>query len=144
MAYTLVWSTEPGDDLDSASVDRTVAAASVLPAPGGTRFIVLQLPPNSSMGSADFDPVAAGAEQFENLPGMAELFEPEAPGKHRTPTIDYVIVTAGELYLEQDNEETKLNVGDVVVQVGSRHSWSVRTEGPASIAAVLVGMPEPS
>jgi mannose-6-phosphate isomerase-like protein (cupin superfamily) len=142
MAYTLLWSTEPGDDLAVASVDDTLGAASVLPAPGATRFIMLRLPPLTAMGSADFDPAAAGAEQLQVLPGLAELFEPDAPGKHRTPTIDYVFVVEGELYLELDDEETRLGVGDVVVQAGSRHSWAVRTEGPAVIAAVMVGMPD--
>jgi quercetin dioxygenase-like cupin family protein len=144
MAYTLVWSTEPGDDLGDVAADRTVEAASVLPPPGGTRFITLRLPPNSAMESADFDPTAAGAEQSAALPGMAELFEPDAPGKHRTPTIDYVIVTEGEIVLELDDEETTLGVGDIVVQVGARHSWSVRTEGPAAIAAIMVGMADPA
>lgn len=140
MASTLVWSTEPADDLTAAAVDRTSEVSSMVPGPGGTRFFVLRLPPSSVMAAADFDPAAAGAEQLEALPGLADLMEPDNPGKHRTPTIDYVIVTEGEIYLEQDEEETKLVAGDVVVQVGSRHSWTVRTEEPATIAAVMVGI----
>jgi hypothetical protein len=140
MAMSVVWSTEPGDDRTAASDDRTTEITSLVPGPGGTRFLILQLPPQTVFGSAGFDPVAAGAEVAEHQPGIAELMEPDAPGKHRTPTIDYSVVIEGELFLEQDEAETKLGVGDVIVQAGSRHSWSVRTEEPAKIAAVLVGI----
>lgn len=140
MTMSVVWGTEPGDDLAAASLDRTARIATLVPEPGGTRFLILQLPPQSVMMSADFDPAAAGAEVAEHQPGIAERMELDAPGKHRTPTIDYTVVIEGEVYLEQDEEETKLVAGDVIVQAGSRHSWSVRTEGPAKLAAVLIGI----
>jgi mannose-6-phosphate isomerase-like protein (cupin superfamily) len=140
MAQSLIWATEPGDDLAAAAQDQTQTISSVVPGPGGTRFFIVQFPPDSVFASADFDPVAAGAEHMEISPGLAERFEPDNPGKHTTPTIDYTIVLEGELYAVLDDEEVKLSAGDVFIQSATRHSWSVRTEVPAKIAVVMVGV----
>jgi quercetin dioxygenase-like cupin family protein len=64
---------------------------------------------------------------------------PGRPGRmHRTETIDYAIVLAGEVDMEMDNSTVKLKVGDVVIQRGTNHSWINRGTQPARIAFVLV------
>jgi hypothetical protein len=142
MVNAVLWSTEAADTLQSAATDATGDIDSV-PGPGGTRFVIVRLPPAATFTSADFDPVAAQAEQMALNPGIAEAMEPDAPGKHTTRTIDYVVMLDGELWLELDNgEETALQAGDVVVQNATRHSWSARTDAPATFAVVLVGLPE--
>lgn len=45
---------------------------------------------------------------------------------HRTQTIDYVVVIAGELVLILDDSEVTLKPGDVVVQRGTDHAWENR------------------
>jgi hypothetical protein len=141
MSNALVWATDEGDTLAAAAADRTPEAKFV-PGPGGTRFAFVTFPPESVFMSSDFDPAAAAGEQLERSQGLAELFEPDAPGKHTTPTVDYVVVLDGELWLELDNgEETLLHPGDVVIQNATRHSWAVRGDAPATIACVLVGLP---
>jgi quercetin dioxygenase-like cupin family protein len=57
---------------------------------------------------------------------------------HRTSTVDYIIVLKGEIYAILDKSETLLKAGDVLVQRGTNHSWSVRGHEPCIIAAVLV------
>ena len=57
---------------------------------------------------------------------------------HKTSTVDYIIVLKGEIYAIMDNSETLLKAGDVLVQRGTNHSWSVRGNEPCIIAAVLV------
>ena len=57
---------------------------------------------------------------------------------HKTATVDYIIVLKGEIYAIMDNSETLLKAGDVLVQRGTNHSWSVRGNEPCIIAAVLV------
>ena len=59
---------------------------SVLPEIGETRLMMVT--PDSVMMSSDFDPAAAGAEYISRLPGLAERFEPESPGMHKTDTVD--------------------------------------------------------
>jgi cupin domain len=140
MAHVLLWATEPEDSFAQATSDHSMER-NFAPGPGATRFIVVRFPPGSVFGSESFDPEAAGAEQLERTPGLAELFEPDAPGKHTSQTIDYGIVLEGELWLELDNgEETLLKPGDVVIQNATRHSWSVRSEDTATLLTVLVGI----
>jgi mannose-6-phosphate isomerase-like protein (cupin superfamily) len=140
MAQSLIWATEPGDDLAATEVDQSEAIASVVPGPGGTRFFFVKFPPQSVFASSDFDPGAAAAEHLAISPGLAERFEPDNPGKHTTPTLDYSVVIDGTLFIEFDDEEVELHQGDVLIQPATRHSWSVRTEEPATIAVVMIGV----
>jgi quercetin dioxygenase-like cupin family protein len=59
---------------------------------------------------------------------------------HRTETIDYGIVLAGEVTLVlDDGSETRLGAGDVIVQRGTDHAWVNPTDAPSRMAFVLVG-----
>jgi len=58
---------------------------------------------------------------------------------HRTQTVDYGIVLAGEVVLRLDSgSETLLGPGDVVVQRGTDHAWINPRDQPARMAFVLV------
>ena len=57
---------------------------------------------------------------------------------HKTSTVDYIIVLKGEIHAIMDKGETMLKAGDVLIQRGTNHSWSVRGRKPCIIAAVLV------
>lgn len=118
------------------------AGGGIVPQPGGATFVVITFPPDAVMSAPDFDGAAAGQEMLQRLPGFAELFEADAPGMHTTPTIDYGIVTSGELWLELgDGSLTHLRAGDVIVQNSTRHAWRNMSDHPATLAVVLVGAP---
>ncbi len=57
---------------------------------------------------------------------------------HRTETIDYVIVLAGELEMRMDDSTIKLKAGDVLVQRGTNHAWINRGTEPARVAFILI------
>jgi quercetin dioxygenase-like cupin family protein len=57
---------------------------------------------------------------------------------HKTATIDYLIVLKGEIHAILDTGETLLKEGDVFIQRGTVHSWSVRGTKPCIIAAILI------
>jgi len=57
---------------------------------------------------------------------------------HRTETLDYGIVTEGEVWLVLDQEEVHLKCGDMVVQRGTNHAWSNRTEQMARMVFILL------
>ncbi|MES2987916.1 MAG: cupin domain-containing protein [Pseudomonadota bacterium] len=139
MRTSILWSTAGVPAIGGEPADPVVGLRSVHPSAGGSTFLVLTLPPDSVYGAADFDPVAAGAEQLRVVPGIAERMEPDAPGFHRTDTVDYVVVLAGEVWLVVDDEEVCLRVGDTVVQGGARHAWQNRSEQAATLAVVLLG-----
>jgi mannose-6-phosphate isomerase-like protein (cupin superfamily) len=140
MASAVVWATDPSQPARADGSDPTPELTSVLPStPGSTVMLVVDLPPDAVMMSDEFDPAAAFGEQAEVSPGLLEHFEPDAPGFHTTPTVDYLIMLDGELYLELDNgRETLVKPGDVVIQNATRHAWRNRTDRPARFAVVFV------
>ncbi|MEH0474940.1 cupin domain-containing protein [Streptomyces hayashii] len=136
----LPWATDPGEPVSRAGEDPTPKVTSLLPAPGGTRFIVLTFPPDTAMADPAFDPVAFDLEQRADSPGVAELIEPD--GMHATPTVDYGIVLQGDMVLELDDGHcTRVSAGDIVIQNGTRHAWRNRSDRPATMAFVLIGAP---
>jgi quercetin dioxygenase-like cupin family protein len=65
--------------------------------------------------------------------------EPGVSGRnHRTDSIDYAIIMAGEIEMALDGEVVKLKAGDVLVQRGTIHNWINRGTEPCVIAFVLV------
>jgi mannose-6-phosphate isomerase-like protein (cupin superfamily) len=111
----------------------------MVPAPGETRCVIVEFPPDETMQKIN-DWEAVGEEYAVKLPGLAELFEPDAPGMHTTPTVDYIVVLSGELSLEVDNGVRRdLKVGDVIIQNGTRHAWRNTSNAPARILSVMIG-----
>jgi len=60
------------------------------------------------------------------------------PLMHRTETIDYAIVLAGEITMVMDDRDVELKAGDVLVQCGTNHAWSNRSNAPCIVAFVLI------
>ena len=132
------WSTEASIPVSRTGEDPTDKVESLLPGAGGTRLILMSLPPDSTMTGPGFDPATYLEEQLTHSPGLAETFE--ADGMHTTPTIDYIFVLKGELWLRlDDGAETRLQAGDVVVQNATHHGWSNRSDEPVELACVLIG-----
>lgn len=61
-----------------------------------------------------------------------------APRLHRTETVDYAVVLAGEIDIQLDAGTVHLRAGDVLVQQGTLHDWQNRGSVPCVIAFVLV------
>lgn len=64
------------------------------------------------------------------------------PMMHQTPTLDYIIILSGELYLIMEDGETLLKAGDIVIQRGTNHAWSNRSDEPCIQLAVLIDAEE--
>jgi hypothetical protein len=60
------------------------------------------------------------------------------PGMHATETVDYAICLYGEIYAVMDEGETLLRAGDILIQRGTAHAWSNRSDDFARIAFVLI------
>jgi hypothetical protein len=74
----------------------------------------------------------------EFLPGHLDERGLQSP-VHRTESIDYGIVLAGQITLILDDSEVTAYAGDVVVQRGTDHAWANRGDSIARVAFVLVG-----
>ncbi|HKT19745.1 MAG TPA: cupin domain-containing protein [Stellaceae bacterium] len=108
---TLVWSSDtmPIDiGVGEAIEDMGARILGTAPPPKGTRFCVIDFPPGR--------------------PGAM----------HRTETIDYVIVLAGEIEMDMDQSSVKLTAGDILIQRGTNHAWVNRSAEPARVAFVLI------
>ena len=60
------------------------------------------------------------------------------PMMHRTESVDYALILSGEITMLLDDEEVLLKAGDVVVQCGTNHAWSNRSQAPCLIAFILI------
>jgi mannose-6-phosphate isomerase-like protein (cupin superfamily) len=114
---------------------------------GGFRFWFFSLPPrrersdDEGAGHPELDTSQAALAEFEEkLPGLGQYLEPDAPGMHTTPTIDFEVVLSGEIVLElDDGASVTLRTGDTVVQNGTRHRWRNDGDVPAVIAVFICG-----
>jgi hypothetical protein len=124
--HTLVWVNPTTPDLsEKQRFDRY--PESVVPGPGGTSLHFVTFPPDSVFADPSYNGEAARDEALIRLRGLADHFEKEDPGMHKTNTVDYAIVYEGEIWLELDDAKTiHLKRGDVVVQNGTRHAWRNR------------------
>lgn len=85
----------------------------------GTYFRYVSIPPDKDLG-VEF-----------------KTGEPH-PMMHQTQTLDYIIILSGELYLIMEEGETLLKAGDIVIQRGTNHAWSNRSDEACIQLAVLV------
>lgn len=60
------------------------------------------------------------------------------PMMHQTQTLDYIVILSGELYLIMEEGETLLKPGDIVIQRGTNHAWSNRSDEACIQLAVLI------
>lgn len=134
-----IWQLHGAPKLEGHTGDPMVEMTSLVPDAGGTTFLVITFPPDSVFMAADFNPELSAVEHAEASPGIAEKFEPENPGMHTTPTVDFGTVIDGQIVLELDDGETvTLRKGDTVVQQATRHAWRNPFDEPATMSFVLV------
>lgn len=112
------------------------------PTPNGTIFRVVEIPPESSLKGIDTQ--AAFAHM-----GSHNKPRPEDSAKHatmhKTNSVDYLIVSSGEMWMVMEEGETLLKTGDCIVQRGTNHAWVNKGDKPCVLVAVLVdALPAPA
>ena len=137
--HTLIWVNPTTPDLSTEQrFDRY--PDSVVPGPGGTSLHFVTFAPGSVFADPSFDAEAAQEEALVRLRGLADHFEKEDPGVHKTNTVDYAVVYDGVMWLVLDNGETlHLTRGDGVVQNGTRHAWRNKGTKPVTMLFFLNG-----
>jgi mannose-6-phosphate isomerase-like protein (cupin superfamily) len=134
LALTDLWETRGAPARNEGSADNADRPVRLEPPRNGTILRIVEFPPDSHWRNradarAAFDSIGAG-----HAPDKRSA----DPMMHKTATVDYIIVLQGEIYAVMDEAETLLKAGDILVQRGTNHSWSVRGAEPCIIAAVLV------
>ena len=69
----------------------------------------------------------------------ASTYSADAPHPYmqKTRTLDFCLILEGEITLVLDTAEVHLKAGDTVVQRGTNHAWSNRSNKPCRIAFSL-------
>ena len=138
-AVTELWYTDRTPASNAGNEDSAAGDFAIQPAPNGSKFRVVEYPPDA-VRFAGGDRARMyrdmGAEQAVVTEGARH------PGMHKTRSIDYAIVLSGEIYAIMDEGETLMRPGDVLIQRGTAHAWSNRTDQPARVAFVLIDAEE--
>lgn len=133
-----IWNSSGSPVLLDNADDPTSKPLQLSPGPQGSVIRVVDIPPDSVQNQVS---AADAAAAFAEI-GQAHAGTGQANSRHklmhRTETLDYGIVTEGEVWLVLDDEEVHLKRGDVVVQRGTNHAWSNRTEAMARMVFILL------
>lgn len=131
-----LWETTSTPADNRGNADAITHSHRLAPPSNGSVFRVIEYPPDSERLAALAreralpDDSGRGAATDRN--------NPRHPGFHKTATVDYAIVLAGEIYAMMDEGEILLKAGDVLIQRGTNHAWSNRTTETAVVAFVLI------
>jgi mannose-6-phosphate isomerase-like protein (cupin superfamily) len=134
LALTDLWETGAAPASNAGEKDAADRPVRLEPPKNGTILRIVEFPPDSAWrgatdGKAGFQAIGAGHAQDKHSAD---------PMMHKTSTVDYIIVLKGEIYAIMETGEKLLRAGDILVQRGTNHSWSVRGSEPCIVAAVLV------
>jgi hypothetical protein len=134
VALTDLWETATAPANNEGNEDAAARPVKLEPTKSGTILRIVEFPPDSRWrGHADagraFDSISAG---------HAPDHTSDDPMRHKTSTVDYIIVLKGEIYALMDEGEVRLTAGDVLIQRGTNHAWSNRSDQRATVAFVLI------
>jgi mannose-6-phosphate isomerase-like protein (cupin superfamily) len=134
---TELWETRgaPADNHGQAEV--TDHPFRLAPPQTGTVFRIIEYPPDKERLAALARERAAGDDGSGHIAAL-DRGSPRHPGFHKTNSTDYAIVLSGKIVALMDEGEVLLKAGDVLIQRGTNHAWSNRTDEPAYLAFVLV------
>lgn len=133
-----IWRTDSTPARIDNGADPTLRPLQLAPTPRGSVIRVLDIPPDSIQNKISSEDAAAAFASIGAPHAVQGQSDARHKLMHRTQTIDYGIVLSGELWLVVDEGETRLGPGDIVIQRGTNHAWSNRTDQPARIAFILL------
>jgi hypothetical protein len=134
---TELWETTMSPADNRGSEDAIKRGFRLPPPKTGSVFRVIEYPPDSERVAA----LAVELAQPDDGSGRGAAADRDNPrhlGFHKTSSIDYAIVLSGEIYALMDEGEVLLKAGDVLIQRGTNHAWSNRTDKPCTVAFVLI------
>ena len=109
--------------------------------PGHNSFVVWTTKGNpvNNSGTDDDSCEPVGTELKDGTVFRIMKLDPGvAPRRHRTNSIDYLVVLSGAVSMELDDQTVELSAGDVLVQRGTVHNWINKGTTPCIMAVVLI------
>lgn len=134
-ASTRIWVTDRTPARIEGITDTLHLPHALEPPPGGSVCRIVTFPPdatfNHKVGARD-------VQAFFSSMGSpaASTYGADAPHPYmqKTRTLDLCLILEGEITLVLDTQEVHLQAGDSVVQRGTNHAWSNRSNAPCTIA----------
>jgi len=134
---TELWETRACPADNHGNDDATNHPYRLPPPRNGSVFRVIEYPPDRQRLAA-LERERKAQDDGSGRSAALDRRNPRHPGFHKTNSLDYVIVLSGEIYALMDEGELLLKSGDVLVQRGTNHAWSNRSDEPALLAFVLI------
>ena len=108
---------------------------SLLPPPRGSLCRIVTFPPDDGFrGKIGAAEVAAFFHAMSAPAASTYSAQAPHPYMQKTRTLDFCLILEGEITLVLDTEEVQLSAGDTVVQRGTNHAWSNRSDRPCVVA----------
>ncbi|MGH7091575.1 MAG: cupin domain-containing protein [Stellaceae bacterium] len=136
VTVTELWETRATPASNAGAEDPTRHAFRLPPPRNGSNFRIIEYRPDKERVAQLRQPATAHNSTLEGY--QRDLANQRHPGFHKTDTIDYAVVLKGEIWALMDEGEVLLKTGDVLIQRGTNHAWSVRTDEPSTVAFVLI------
>ena len=137
-ASTRIWVTDRTPARIEGITETLDMPHTIEPPPGGSVCRIVTFPPDATWKNK------VGAREVQTF--FAAMGSPKAstysaisphPYMQKTRTLDFCLLLEGEITLVLDTEEVHLQAGDTVVQRGTNHAWSNRSNKPCMIAFSL-------
>ena len=136
-AWQRMWVT---DSAPAKIVFETLHLPHTLEPPAqGTVCRSVTIPPDDAWKGKVGAPEVQAYFRAMGSPG-ASTYSPLAPHPYmqRTRTLEFAVVLEGEVVLVLDTQEVALHTGDIVIQRGTSHAWSNRSQNVCRMLYVLI------
>jgi mannose-6-phosphate isomerase-like protein (cupin superfamily) len=136
-----VWITDSLPPGFSFTADAVTRPLGLNPPDNGTVIRVVEFPPLDPAKEAAMAPDFMMKVVGDHAP--ARGLPVKHPLMHRTRTVDYAIIMAGEIDMMLDDAIVHVRAGDLVIQQATNHAWINRGKERCRIVFVLMYSKQP-
>lgn len=136
---TDLWKTHTSPAENGGADDPCGQPITLAPPQSGTVFRIVEFPPDKDYVGKWKREEAFGSLGESGVEAVDHTASSRHEGMHKTQSLDYAFVIEGEIWAVMDQGEALMRAGDVLIQRGTNHAWSNRSDKPALVGFVLIG-----
>ena len=136
-----LWITDSLPPGFSFTADAVTRPLGLNPPDNGTVIRVVEFPPLDPAKEAAMAPDFMMKVVGDHAPARGQPVK--HPLMHRTRTLDYAIIMAGEIDMMLDDAVVHVKAGDVVIQQATNHAWINHGTQPCRILFALIDSRQP-
>lgn len=110
------------------------------PPDGGAVFRMLVFPPKHQVAYRTPEEAVAFHRSINSMhvPSVEYLRTAKHLSMHKTDTLNYFVLTEGEVWALSEGKDVLMEAGDVMIQRGCMHGWRNDSDKRAVLVAVLI------